>query len=236
MSIERLLIMRPSLPPIFHAAPRPPQIAEQFLRLGPDSVVIFSSPPLAYERFKLPLRRFVLRRIGGLRRRLRPPQRVGQAKLHPSRLIGLKLDGAGFEVKLPRLTVRGFGIEPLGFRLQSFVGRLLGLRGGETKERKQNQHNERFHKDDPPAENPGYAPLPARSRGRQTNWEPERAWSWMPTIVDDNHSTQAQRHPKCLIRINTSFAETARWERCVPRGRFSLFQCVVNDDVSPSFD
>src|SRR5262245_41741761 len=27
-----------------------------------------------------------------------------------------------------------------------------------------------------------------------------------------------------LVSINTSFAETARWKRCVPRGAFSLFQ------------
>src|SRR5262245_45584828 len=117
--------MRPRLSPIFHTAPRPPQIAERFLRLGPDPVVIFSPPPFADERFKLPLRRFVLRRVGGLRRRLRAPHRVGPTELDPSRLFRPKFDGARFEIKLARLAIRSFGIEPFGLGFQSFVGWLL---------------------------------------------------------------------------------------------------------------
>src|SRR5262249_21195699 len=123
--VERLLIMRPRLSPIFHTAPRPPQIAERFLCFGPDPVVIFRPSPLADERFKLPLRRFVLRRVGGLRRRLRTPQRVGQTELDPPRLFWLKLDGARFEINLARLAIGGLGIEAFGLSLQSSVSWLL---------------------------------------------------------------------------------------------------------------
>src|SRR5262249_32389252 len=42
-----------------------------------------------------------------------------------------------------------------------------------------------------------------------------------------------QTPPNCgrciygIVPINTSFAETARWKRCVPRGAFSFFQVVA---------
>src|SRR5215475_8671186 len=113
--------MRPCGAPIHRVASPPPKIAERFLSFGPDPVVIFRPPPLADERFKLPLRRFVLRRVGGLRRRLRTPQRVGQTELDPPRLFWLKLDGAGLEIKLARLAVGGLGIEAFGLGLKSFV-------------------------------------------------------------------------------------------------------------------
>src|SRR5262249_56631658 len=71
--VERLLIMRPCLAPILYTAPRPPKIAERLLRFCPDPIVIFCPPPLADDRFKLPLRRFVSGVVGGLRRPPRPP-------------------------------------------------------------------------------------------------------------------------------------------------------------------
>jgi len=51
-----------------------------------------------------------------------------------------------------------------------------------------------------------------------------------------DHSTQARRIRERLLQINTPFAETVRWKRCVPRGRFSLFQGVVNEDMYDSSD
>src|SRR5262249_54609588 len=51
----------------------------------------------------------------------------------------------------------------------------------------------------------------------------QRAWSRMRAIASDNHSTQAWRRGERLLPINPSFAETARWKRCVPRGDFHSF-------------
>jgi len=50
----------------------------------------------------------------------------------------------------------------------------------------------------------------------------QSAWSRMRAIANNNHSTQARRLPGRLIPINTSFPETARWKRCVPRARKTL--------------
>jgi putative ABC transport system permease protein len=39
----------------------------------------------------------------------------------------------------------------------------------------------------------------------------------MLTIASGNHSTEAMQYRELLIPINASFAETARWKRCLPR-------------------
>jgi ABC-type antimicrobial peptide transport system permease subunit len=39
----------------------------------------------------------------------------------------------------------------------------------------------------------------------------------MLTIASKIHSSQAMQYRELLIPINASFAETARWKRCVPR-------------------
>src|SRR6266511_756387 len=49
---------------------------------------------------------------------------------------------------------------------------------------------------------------------------PQRAWGRMGAIANDNRPTQGRRHRERLLPINTSFAETARWKRRVPRGVF----------------
>jgi hypothetical protein len=51
----------------------------------------------------------------------------------------------------------------------------------------------------------------------------QRVRSRMRAIADDNHSMRARRHRESLLQINTSFPETARWKRCVPR-ELSSFQ------------
>ena len=49
---------------------------------------------------------------------------------------------------------------------------------------------------------------------------PQRARGRMRAIANNNYSTQAVRLRGRLITINTYFRTTARWKRCVPRGRF----------------
>src|SRR5262245_28892862 len=85
--IERLLIMLPGLRPILRIAPRPPKIAERFLGLGPDTVVVFRLLPGADQRFKLLSGRFVFCVIGILRGGLPSPKRIGQAELDPSGFV-----------------------------------------------------------------------------------------------------------------------------------------------------
>src|SRR5262249_61128336 len=71
--VERLLIMRPRLLPILRVTPRPPEIAERFLRFGPNPVAVFGPPSPADERFEQSLRRFVFSGVRSFRRPLRPP-------------------------------------------------------------------------------------------------------------------------------------------------------------------
>jgi hypothetical protein len=60
----------------------------------------------------------------------------------------------------------------------------------------------------------------------------------MRAIANNNHSTQARRLPGRLIPINKSFAETARWKRCVPSARKTLTGARLpkwQDDAPPHF-
>src|SRR5262245_574443 len=63
---------------------------------------------------------------------------------------------------------------------------------------------------------PGYASLPARSRGRKTDCRLAGRLGRIRKIASNNHQAQARRLRGRLIPINMSFPETARWKRRVP--------------------
>jgi hypothetical protein len=114
--------VRERLRPIPFIAPRSPEIAERFLRFGPDSVARFGPLSRADDRLEFPARSIKFGGIGGVCRRLRPPERVDQAEPDPTGFIGREFNGASLEIELSRLAIGSFGLETFGLGLQGIVG------------------------------------------------------------------------------------------------------------------
>src|SRR5215813_313148 len=58
----------------------------------------------------------------------------------------------------------------------------------------------------------------------------QRDWNRMLTVASSYYAAQVRRYRERLLPINPSFAETARWKRCVPRGDFHCFRACLRPE------